>query len=275
MTDNHNQDPLAQCGARWKELRHACEEHMRSMSASEKEIGLLNQAESARHEFEIKKMQDERQQRLQKLAHATEHDSQALLKQTSGMLKQLNDVARARQEKIQKDLDDGMMTSKQHLEEAVWLAESVLETEHATARREFEETRGHILRIQAKLNESVVLATTQLKRYRQATPNHDIHLPAMNPASCEAMLAMQAGIALDALERFRTLKIAGLFRGPILLVPSLLIIGTLVFVVAMMGGRGVTLWTAAAVGLVLSIVAIILLLMLSTFFRIKKTLNPK
>ena len=76
MTDNHNQDPLAQCGARWKELRHACEEHMRSMSASEKEIGLLNQAESARHEFEIKKMQDERQQRLQKLAHATEHDSQ-------------------------------------------------------------------------------------------------------------------------------------------------------------------------------------------------------
>ena len=146
MTDNHNQDPLAQCGARWKELRHACEEHMRSKSASEKEIGLLNQAESARHEFEIKKMQDERQQRLQKLVHATEHDSQALLKQTSGMLKQLNDVARARQEKIQKDLDDGMMTSKQHLEEAVWLAESVLETELATARREFEETRGHILR---------------------------------------------------------------------------------------------------------------------------------
>ena len=259
LTDNHNQDPLAQCGARWKELRHACEEHMRSKSASEKEIGLLNQAESARHEFEIKKMQDERQQRLQKLVHATEHDSQALLKQTSGMLKQLNDVARARQEKIQKDLDDGMMTSKQHLEEAVWLAESVLETEHATARREFEETRGHILRLQAKLNESVVLATTQLKRYRQSTPNHDIHLPAMNPASCEAMLAMQAVIALDALERFRTLKIAGLFRGPILLVPSLLIIGTLVFVVAMMGGRGVPLWTAAAVGLVLSIVAIIFL----------------
>lgn len=107
----------------------------------------------------------------------------------------------------------------------MWLAESVLETGESAPRIQFEDVRARIAQMQITLNQSIDAALVQLKRYRQSRPAQHAIQHNVSSKNCEGMLAMQAALVMDSVERFRKLKLAGLFRGPILIVPTFIIVG--------------------------------------------------
>ena len=258
-TDFENLDPLAQCAQRWKAFSQACQAHEEELDAAVKEILALRQAEMSRHQLRVNQIDEQYQKSLSQCDHAYQQQSNATESAAALDLKNIKDHARVEAEEIQNKFKDDLHANKQHLEEAIWLAESVLETGEAAPKLEFEETHSRLVHFQATLNQSIAAAVFQLKRYRQSEPP----APPMNanlvPKSCEGILATQAAIAMDALERFRKLKLPGLFRGPILLVPSILITGTFALATALAGGRGMVLAVSAAVGVFVSGVGICVL----------------
>ncbi len=258
-TDFENLDPLAQCAQRWKAFSQACQTHEQELDAAVKEILAVRQAEMSRHQLRVNQIDAQYQTSVSECDHAYQQQSNATENRAALDLKNIKDHARVEAEEIQNKFKDDLHANKQHLEEAIWLAESVLETGEAAPKLEFEETHSRLVHFQATLNQSIAAAVFQLKRYRQSEPP----APPMNanlaPKSCEGILATQAAIAMDALERFRKLKLPGLFRGPILLVPSILITGTFALATALAGGRGMVLAVSASAGIFVSAVGICVL----------------
>ncbi|MCE9620125.1 MAG: cell division protein FtsK [Planctomycetes bacterium] len=254
--DIEHPDPLKECGRRWTLLRKACHEYAQSLAGSREKMLKLREAELSRHQIELNRIEQERQQRADECEKIREEGLRVAGAEADQELKNIEDGARVRAEEIKNNLRENQHSSKQHMEEAIWLAESVLETGEAAPRVEFEETRSRIVHLQTTLKESLAAALVQLRRFRQTRPPpHPVDLN-FSPKACEGILTTQAGIAMDAVERFRKLKIPGLLRGPILLVPSILLTGTLTGVAAMAGVRGLPLLGALGAGVVLSLVGI-------------------
>ncbi len=259
QTLNEIQDPLEECGARWSALRQACAAHADALERSRTALRSMRESEADRHQREMQRIETDRAQRLEQCESAMRRDTESAQHEAAHALRTIEDRTRVRAEEIKNKFKDSMSAGKQHLEEAVWLAESVLETGEAAPRVEFEETRSRVLQLQSTLNDALAAARAQLKRYRQSQPPPqavDLQLP---PRVCEGTLATQTALAMDAAERFRRLKIPGLFRGPILLVPALLVTGTLTGVAALAGVRGAPLLGAMAAGMLLSLIGVALL----------------
>ncbi|MEI6273427.1 MAG: hypothetical protein WCQ03_08150, partial [Phycisphaerae bacterium] len=261
--DSEIPDPLEECGARWKSLRNACQVHAHALDLSQKEIHAIRQAELSRHQLEMNRIESEREQYSAQCERILKHAQDQAVATAESQLRNAEDQARVQQEEIQNKFKDNSQSAKQHLEEAIWMADSVLETGESAPRVEFEEARTRIAQMQITLNESFEAACFQLKRYRQSQPAPQTIDGNLAPKSCEGILSMQAAVAMDSLARFRKLKLAGLFRGPILLVPSIMVTGTLTGVAALAGIRGAALLAAVGAGILLSVVGIMVLWLLA------------
>ena len=248
-TDFENLDPLAQCALRWKVLSQACQAHEQSLDSAVKEILAMRQAELSRHQLRMNQIDEHYQTLSQECEQAHEQQFNATTTKAALDEKNIKDHARVQAEEIQNKFKDDLHANKQHLEEAIWLAESVLETGEAAPKLEFEETRGRLVHLQANLEQTISAAVFQLKRYRQSEPPMQPMKANLVPRSCEGILATQVALAMEALERFKKLKLSGLFRGPILLVPVILITATFAGAAALAGGRGMVLAVAASVGI--------------------------
>ena len=120
-------------------------------------------------------------------------------------------------------------TSAQRVhDEAVWLAESVYEGSEGKPRADYEKLREEITTNRKELEELIAQGRTLVRRYRQVVPA----LPAEDPGAAAAAtgnpsMAMTAalGVARHQLTALRGLRIPGLFKGPILLVPWMLAAG--------------------------------------------------
>ncbi|MEI6539631.1 MAG: hypothetical protein WCO86_08915, partial [Planctomycetota bacterium] len=214
-------------------------------------------------EMEMNRIESEREQYSAQCERILKHAQDQAVATAESQIRNAEDQARVQQEEIQNKFKDNSQSAKQHLEEAIWMADSVLETGESAPRVEFEEARTRIAQMQITLNESFEAACFQLKRYRQSQPAPQTIDGNLAPKSCEGILSMQAAVAMDSLARFRKLKLAGLFRGPILLVPSIMVTGTLTCVAAIAGIRGAALLAAVGAGLLLSVVGIMVLLLLA------------
>ena len=261
--DSEITDPLEECGARWKSLRNACQAHAQALALSQTEIHAMRQAELSRHQMEMNRIESEREKSSTQCEHILKHAQDQAVTMAEFELRNIEDQSRVQQEEIHNKFKDNSQSAKQHLEEAIWMADSVLETGESAPRVEFEEARTRIAQMQITLNESFEAACLQLKRYRQAQPAPQTIDRNLSPKSCEGILSMQAAVAMDSLARFRKLKLAGLFRGPILLVPSIMVTGTLTGVAALAGIRGAALVAAVGAGILLSMVGIMVLWLLA------------
>ncbi len=257
--DFENMDPLAECGARWTALRNACQAHAQARAQAQEELRATRQVEATRHETQMRLIKDEHINASAQCERILNDAQEQAREQAALALRTIDDQSRAQQAEIQSKFKDSSQSAKQHLDEAIWLADSVLETGESAPRIEFEETRARILQIQSTLNESFEAARLLLKRYRQAQPLPQPMESALTPKSCETILSIQAGVAMDSVKQFRKLKLAGLFRGPILLVPTIILTATIVGVAAIAGLRGGALIGAAACGIILSAVGIVAL----------------
>ncbi len=261
--DSEIPDPLEECGARWKTLRNACQAHAQALALSQKEIHALRQAELSRHQLEMNRIESEREKYSAQCERILKDAQDQTVAAAELELRNADDQSRVQQEEIQNKFKDNSQSAKQHLEEAIWMADSVLETGESAPRVEFEEARTRIAQMQITLNESFEAACFQLKRYRQSQPAPQPIDRNLSPKACEGILSMQAAVAMDSLARFRKLKLAGLFRGPILLVPSIMVTGTLTGVAALAGIRGNGLVAAVVAGILLSAVGITVLWLLA------------
>lgn len=257
--DFQNMDPLAECGARWEALLLACQKHAQALDASQKEIHLMRQAELSRNQLEMNRIVQEQEMRLTQCERTRKHSHDQAVESSELELKNIEDYSRVHAEQLHNKLKDDIHVNQHGLQEALWLADSVLETSEGIPRVEFEETRARILQIEITLNQSIDAALVQLKRYRQSRPAEQALDHNVSPKNCEGILSMQAAIAMDSVERFRKLKLAGFFRGPILLVPTILITGMLTGIAAIAGVRGDFLWVGVGIGILISACGILAL----------------
>ena len=257
--DFQNQDPLAECGARWNALLTACQTHALALAASEKELFAMRQSELSRHKAELNRIESERENQLAQCEQVLNQAQDQAVSAAALQARNIEDQSRVSMEEIKNQFEENLRNNKQHLEEAVWLAESVLETGESAPRIQFEDVRARIAQMQITLNQSIDAALVQLKRYRQSRPAQHAIQHNVSSKNCEGMLAMQAALVMDSVERFRKLKLAGLFRGPILIVPTFIIVGILTGVAAIAGVRNMPLVAIAGVGIFFSAVAITVL----------------
>ena len=257
--DFENMDPLTECGARWEALLLACQKHSQALAASQKEIYSMRQVELARHQLEMDRITQERENRSAQCERTLQHSHDQAVEGAALELKNITDALRVNSEQIRNKLNTDIRVNQSNLEESIWLAESILETGLTAPRIEFEATCVRIHQLQITLQQSSDDALRQLKRYRQSLPPSQPIDSHPEPNACEKILSLQTAIAMDSVERFRKLKLAGLFRGPILLVPTLMIMGLLTGVCAIVGIRGTALAGSVVIGFVLSVGGILAL----------------
>lgn len=138
-----NQEPLAECGARWKALLAACQAHALELAASEKEMYAMRQSELSRHQMELNRIEAERESRLAQCEYIFKQAQDQTLATAAMESRDNDDQSRVSIEEINNKFEENLQDNKQHLEEAVWLADSVLETGESAPRIEFEDTRAN------------------------------------------------------------------------------------------------------------------------------------
>lgn len=104
-------------------------------------------------------------------------------------------------------------------DEKVWLAESVYEAAIPAIRKSHAARTAELDAARAQLEELAAAAAQAVRGYRQRT----LPEPAGAAAAANSGEAMQA--LSDSLARLRACRVAGLFRGPILAVPLMVLLG--------------------------------------------------
>jgi len=113
-------------------------------------------------------------------------------------------------------------------DESIWLAESVYEGAEGKPRADYERLREEIAVQRQEIEEVASQAATLIRRYRQIVPPRpaaDDSLRAEAAANPSLTMTTSVAVARNQLAGLRMLRIARLFRGPILVVPWLLLVG--------------------------------------------------
>ncbi|MDZ4754409.1 MAG: FtsK/SpoIIIE domain-containing protein [Phycisphaerae bacterium] len=135
---------------------------------------------------------------------------------------------RCTREAIETKTSTNLAAAKTRMDEAVWVAETVYEGAEDQPRITFEKAREEFTVRRQDLDELEEQGRVLARRYRQRLP--EVPPPdatRLNSATsrAESGLVMSLGTAQEQLRAFKSLRIAGLFRGPILIVPFVLAMG--------------------------------------------------
>ncbi len=152
-------------------------------------------------------------------------------------LSELEDRARARSIKVKADEETVRKESEERAEqleeitqrrydEAVWMAESVYEAAIPSVRKSTQKRLDEMEQRARELNDLIERGHEQVRRFRQPA------LPDLKLTAEQVAQATELGGNLDGhmqelakhMERLRTCRAAGLFRGPILLVPLMVLL---------------------------------------------------
>lgn len=154
---------------------------------------------------------------------------------------------RKRSEQRAEELED---STQQKYDEAVWMAESVFEAAVPVIRKAAQKRMDELAERTRALDELLAAGTAQVRRYRQRPlpePTLDIAGQAEAGAGRGADNFMQE--LAGQLEKLRSCRAAGLFRGPILLIPLLGLVGVGVVLGGIVGeGQQWPVWMGAAAG---------------------------
>jgi hypothetical protein len=115
-----------------------------------------------------------------------------------------------------------LAAAKAKRDEAIWVAETVYEGAEDQPRIAYEKAREEFTVQKQDLDALADEARTMARRYRQSLPEPPAPDPQRLASSlqrAESGIVLSLGTAQEQLRTFKSLRIAGLFRGPILLVP--------------------------------------------------------
>jgi len=241
-------DPITDIAQRWSRIAAAAaalaERSRRDTERAEADAS----AERTRHERETSGIESALVN-ARRLAERAQDEAIALAQQSLETDRErLEAKARATSDEIERRAASTGRDAKDAYQQALWLAESVHESTERGPRRAFDELREQVQEREAALQAILDEAARQTRRFRQRVPE----LPEVSPAPAgmepRMALAAQVAVAADALERLRRLRVPGLFRGPILIVPAILIAVGAAGVAFGLGVRGSGLGVAAGLG---------------------------
>lgn len=155
-------------------------------------------------------------------------------------------------------------TAQRQHDEAIWLAESVYEGAEGKPRADYERLREDITTRKGEIEALATQAATLVRRYRQVVPPR---VPADDASRATALsnpslaMATAMGVVQSQFAALRSLAIPKLFRGPILLVPWMLLIGAATMAIGLWRGfgDGVALTGGGVVATVLFGIVVVLL----------------
>jgi len=241
-------DAIAELSRHWSRLAQALlQRHERGVAATA-ELESASRAEQDRHARTVKEIRDRcdtlclqveerfaQSQRTAREAHAAESGG-------------LQAKAQETEEEIQRRFERQHREARDAYRQALWLADSVHEAGENGPRIQLEERRAEVGERRAALQDLVEQARRQTRRYRQRPPE----VPPARPAEPSAQSLMHLSAAILAVQQayagLRRQRVAGLFRGPILLVPTLLLAAAAAVASVLAGARGMQVGMAALAG---------------------------
>lgn len=249
------QDPITDIAERWAAIAAASQrlqERTRSDRAADE---AARSAEQARHAAERSAIDAKRQSTEQNLRERLERlQSEATARREVDASK-LAAKIRAATEEIERRADEAGRDAKEGLQHALWLAESVHESGERRPKAALEEVRQTVSERLTALEAIVAEAARQTRRYRQGVPTPPSSMPPAGRMDPLMVIATKVALAADAGERIRRLRLPGLYRGPILLVPAIFAALLGVAVAWILGARGALLGIGAGAGALLVAVA--------------------
>jgi ABC-type multidrug transport system fused ATPase/permease subunit len=246
-----NQDPITDIAERWAAIAVSAQRLRERTQADRAADDAACTAEQARHAAERAAIDAKHQSTEQNLRERLERLRSEAVARRQAESSKLEAKVRATTEEIERRADESGRDAKEGLQHALWLAESVHESGERLPKAALEEVRQTVSERLNALEAIVTEAARQTRRYRQAVPTPPPSMPPAGRMDPLMVITTKVVLAADAGERVRRLRLPGLYRGPILLVPAILAALLGAAVAWVLGARGALLGFGAGVGALL------------------------
>lgn len=241
-------DPITDIAQRWSRIAAAAVALAERSARDAADGAAAEKAERDRHTRESSGSESSRLN-AGRLAERTRDEALARAQQAfDEELRRLETKAKTTNDEIERRATSTGRETKDAYQQALWLADSVHESTERGPRLAFEELREQVREREAALQGIVDEAARQTRRYRQRVPAAPEAAGVPGGMDPGMALAAQVAAAADALERLRRLRVPGLFRGPILVVPAILLAIAGAGIAYAAGVRGPGLGVAAGLG---------------------------
>ncbi|NBX24852.1 MAG: cell division protein FtsK [Planctomycetes bacterium] len=218
-------DPIAELAERWTRLGQAAAHLHAQTLRDQAEARALSESEAARHGQATTAIRARLHDVL--AAAAGEHRARetAARAEHAERMKSLEVKAKSTVEEILRRAETDEARVKEAYQHALWMGETVYEASENASRLEHEERRAQIQTYLQQLEELIQEASRQTRRYRQRPPAIPDGASAAANETALIQLPLQVAAAREMVHGLRRLPLPGLYRGPILLVPALLLAG--------------------------------------------------
>ncbi|MFM8680674.1 MAG: hypothetical protein ACKOGH_13865, partial [Alphaproteobacteria bacterium] len=225
-------DPITDMAQRWSRIAAAAAALAERARADAATAAAASKGEQDRHGVEVSGIEATLMNARRLADRARDQALQQAREAHDAAMHRLETKARTTNDEIERRAASTGREANDAYQQALWLADSVHESTERGPRLAFEELREQVGARQAALDSIVADATRLTRRFRQRVPA-DGEAPADTSGMDASMaLAAQVALAADSLERLRRLRVPGLFRGPIMLVPALVLAGAAVAIAA-------------------------------------------
>jgi hypothetical protein len=248
-------DPITEIAERWAAIAAASQRLQERIESDLAADAAARQAENARHASERAEIDARRASTESNLRARMERLCSDSAARRQGDLGKLESKVRATTEEIERRADEASRDAKEGLQHALWLAESVHESGERRPKAVLEEVRQTVEERMSALEAILAEAERQTRRCRQAVPAAPAGTPPSSRMDPLMVIATKVALAADSAERVRRLRLPGLYRGPILLVPAIFAAIVGLVVAWFLGARGGWLGVGAGAGAMLIVVA--------------------
>ena len=246
-------DPITDIAERWSAIAAASRRLRERSEADRASDAAAAAAEKARHAAERAAIDATRETTERNLRERCERIQSESADRRQAELARLDAKVRATTEEIERRADEAGRDAKEGLQQALWLAESVHESGERRPKAVLEEVRQTVTERLNALEAILAEAARQTRRCRQAVPPPPASMPPAGRMDPLLVIAAKVVLAADCAERVRRLRLPGLYRGPILLVPAIFAALMGALVAWLLGARGT--WLAVGAGAGATVVA--------------------
>jgi ABC-type multidrug transport system fused ATPase/permease subunit len=245
-------DPITDIAERWAAIAAAAQRLRERIDSDRTAAEAALQTETTRHAREVAAIETERDNTRRNLQERLERQTSEATGRKTEELARLDAKVKAAIEEIERRAEEASRDAREGLQHALWLADSVHESGERRPKAVLEEIKQTVAERIAALEGIVADAARQTRRYRQSVPASTESPAATGRMDPMMVLATQVALGADVAERIRRLRLPGLYRGPILLVPAIFTALGGAALAWTLGMRGGLLGAGAGVGVLIT-----------------------
>ncbi|MFM7807371.1 MAG: hypothetical protein ACKPEA_05505, partial [Planctomycetota bacterium] len=214
-------DPITDIAERWAAIADASRKLRERTQTDRAAHETAQGTEQARHVAERAAIDAKRESTERNLRERLERLQAEAAARRQADLSKLEAKVRVTTEEIERRADEAGRDAKEGLQHALWLADSVHESGERRPKAVLEEIRQTAAERLSALEAILSEAERQTRRFRQSIPAASAASSPLGRMDPLMVIATKVALAADAAERLRRLRLPGLYRGPILLVPAI------------------------------------------------------